>query len=112
MQHEEINSIELSKTVAAATAFLLDFDGPSTSHVGGVKYTTLCSGGAKHEGEDTPLFFGWDDAVKAYEEQLREFVKGGQKQELQLAWRARPKLMKRGGGFYVYSRLAVLTRAA
>lgn len=85
------------------------FDGPATAYIGknnSASYVTLCSGGLKNQGEETPTF-GLDDALLKYAQQLLSMIAdadGGH-----LAWRHHPELKsERHGEFYVYSRLVFI----
>jgi hypothetical protein len=98
---------DLDRIVSGLTTFVLDFDGPATTYIGsgeGAKrYITLCSGGIKPEGEESPSY-GWMEAIERYAEQLRVCIQSNK--DKQLAWRCRPKLVCDGEAKYrVYSRL-------
>jgi hypothetical protein len=98
--------VSLERIVAGLTAFVTDFDGPATAYVGSTVYDTLCSGGVKPQGEDSP-YFGWLEAIEQYRDQLSSLIE--QNKEKQLAWRCRPSLQCAGEDKYrVYSRLAFI----
>lgn len=97
---------ELEVIVRGTTAFVMDFDGPPTAHIGNTLYMTLCSHGVKREGDVAPAF-GFQEAVELYGEQLRTMIKANDGK--QLAWRCRPRVEADGHArFWVYSRLAFI----
>lgn len=86
--------------------FTEEFDGPNQYSIGSVPYTTLCSQGAKPQG-DAGIFFGHDEALRLYAAELTKFVgEAGQ-----IAWRCRPRFEADEAvtpvRYRVYSRLAV-----